>query len=108
MSAPNQSSFDPETWLPSPRFMRVKEFAERMCCSTTHILNLIKDGAIVVPQELKDSAPSGPSMRIPRASLVDFLNERKNIKAVAAANPKPVYNAASKRKPKAAKQESRP
>ncbi len=82
MSAPNQS-FDPETWLPPPPFMRVKEFGERMCCSTKHILNLIRSGAIVVPQELQDSAPSGASMRIPRASLVDFLNERMNIKAVA-------------------------
>ncbi len=98
--APNQSSFDPETWLPPPPFMRVKEFGERMCCSSKHILNLVRANAIKVPQELQDSAPSGPSMRIPRASLVDFLNERMNIKAVAAANPRPKFRPESIRRPR--------
>ncbi len=100
MSAPRESSFHPETWLPPPPFMRVIEFAKRMCCSSKHIINLIRDGAIKVPQELQDSAPSWASMRIPRASLVDFLSERMNIKAVAAANPRPKYSRKSIRRPR--------
>ncbi len=101
MSLPNESSFDPELWVPAPAFMRVKEFSERMVCSIEHILNLIRDGEIEVPVELQKSAPSGAAMRIPRASLVNFLRARSDLKAVAAANPKPTFNKKSTRRPAA-------
>ena len=81
-AAPNESNdssrFDPEEWLPQQPFFRVHEFGKRMCCSSAHISNLVQEGEIVVPQELQDSAPSRAAMRIPRASLVDFLRRRSS------------------------------
>ena len=105
MSKPNESArgaFDIESLVPQEPFMRVFQFATWMSVSYHHVVNLIKSGDLKVPEELQKSAPSKRAMRIPRAAVVEFLNARRNLKAVAAANPKPKYNKASVRRPRSA------
>ena len=70
---------DPESWVPSTPFMRVFECAALLSCTANHILDLIRADEIKVPQELKDSAKSGPAMRIPRPALIEFLRSRSSV-----------------------------
>jgi hypothetical protein len=78
VTTPNESTLDWEKLVPPPAFMRVNQFAKWLWCTDTHIIRLIRSGEIEVPQELQKSAPSGPSMRIPRASIVKFLTVRSS------------------------------
>lgn len=79
MSTYQAEPVDPETWVPSAPFMRVFECAALLSCTTKHILNLIDADELKVPQELKDSAKSGPAMRIPRPALIEFLRSRSSV-----------------------------
>jgi hypothetical protein len=74
--------------------------AKRWQTSERHWLNLIDDGEIAVCVDLRRSGSSRSMTRCTRASLLNFLTRRKDIAAVLAANPKPKYSEASRRKPK--------
>lgn len=70
---------DPETWVPSAPFMRVIHCAPFLSYTANHVLSLIREGIIKVPKKLQKSAPSGPAMRIPRASIIKFVRERSSL-----------------------------
>ena len=70
---------DPESFVPqTQQAFRVDQVAKLFQVSVNHVLNLIKQGEIVVPEERIDSAPSGPSMLVPRANIVDFVRRRSH------------------------------
>jgi len=82
-----RSQFDPESFVPrTQNSFRVDQVAELFAVTVNHILNLIKQGEIVVPKERIDSAPSGASILVPRQSLVRFVKRRQNSPARLAAN----------------------
>jgi hypothetical protein len=71
------SAFDADTFVPrSQQSFRVDQVAKLFAVTVNHILNLIKQAEIVVPQERINSAPSGASILVPRASIVDFVRRR--------------------------------
>jgi hypothetical protein len=51
--------------------------AKRWHCTSNHILNLIDSGEIKVPIDLRNKASSRAMIRIPRGSLIEFINRRK-------------------------------
>lgn len=79
MSASQPDPTDPETWVPSAPFMRVNTFAKLFSITDRHVVSLIKEGILKVPKKLQESAPSGPSMRIPRASIIKFVRQRSSL-----------------------------
>ena len=100
MSTPNENvrpPFDWESIVPPDKFMRVTHFAKWLECSTHHILNLIRSGEIQVPQELQKSAPSGAAMRIPRESILKFLEARSSRTRIAERNRKKAQRRKGKR-----------
>ncbi len=67
------------SWIPAVPFMRVHQFAKFFSVSNGHVLSLIREGSIKVPKALQESAPSGPAMRIPRASIIKFVRQRSSL-----------------------------
>lgn len=92
---------DFESMLPDWESFPVWWLAKRWCVSDEHWHNLIDDGEMMLAIDLLRTGSSRSLRRVTRASLLEFLNRRKDLKAVAEANPKPAYRAQSKRKPKA-------
>lgn len=88
--------------LPPWDFFPIWHLAERWHCSPAHIINLIASGQLPVNVDLRNLNTSRSMIRVPRKSVVAFLNARKDLAAIAEANPKPAYRDASKRKPKTA------
>jgi hypothetical protein len=81
------SYLDAESFVPdTQRSYRVDQIAELLAVTVNHILNLIKQGELVVPKERIDSAPSGASILVPRESFVHFVKRRRNSPARLAAN----------------------
>jgi hypothetical protein len=71
------STIDAESFVPNTqRSFRADQVAQLFSASANHIVNLIKSGEIVVPEESIASAPSGPSILVPRESIVDFVRRR--------------------------------
>jgi hypothetical protein len=91
MSMPNESKFviDFDKELPPWNFFPIAWCANEWHCSPEHIVNLIETGELPVGVDLRGHKSSKMMIRIPRKSLVAFLNHRKNLEAVAAANPRP-------------------
>jgi hypothetical protein len=52
------------------------EVSELWRCSVNHLSRLVDQKEIVVPQENIDRAVSRPAIRVPRASLVAFIQRR--------------------------------
>lgn len=73
-----QPDFDAEKFVPELPFVRVTQIAELLTVTNNHILSLIKERVIKVPKKLQASAPSGPAMRVPRKSVVDFVRRRSS------------------------------
>jgi hypothetical protein len=61
----------------------VHHFAKQLCCTPGHVINLIKEGAIVVPESELELArtkkKSWTVVRIPRASAISFLRMRSRL-----------------------------
>jgi hypothetical protein len=72
-----QLGFDPESFVPSTqRNYRADQVAKLFSCSVNHVVKLIKQREIILPEESIASAPSGPSILVPRESIVDFVRRR--------------------------------
>ena len=54
----------------------LREVSELWRCSVHHLSRLVDQKEIVVPQENIDRAVSRATIRVPRASLVDFIKRR--------------------------------
>jgi hypothetical protein len=54
----------------------LREIAEIWRCSIHHLSRLIDEKEILVPQENIDRAATRSTIRVPRASLVDFIKQR--------------------------------
>jgi hypothetical protein len=74
--------------------------AKRWKLSDEHWINLIDSGELKLCVDLRTPGSSRSALRITRASLLEFLHRRKDLAAVAAANPRPKYREESKRRPK--------
>lgn len=67
------SAIDAEAFVPrTQNSFRADQVAKLFSCSANHIVKLIKQGEIAVPEESIANAPSGPSILVPRESIVDF------------------------------------
>ena len=73
--------------------------AKRWRLSDSHWLRLLDDGDLKACVDLRRSGSSRSVIRITRAALLEFFHRRKDLPAVAAANPRPLYREESKRKP---------
>lgn len=73
-----QPDFDAEEFVPALPFIRVTQIADLLTVTDKHVLSLIWEGLIKVPKKLRESAPSGPAMRVPRKSVVEFVRERSS------------------------------
>ncbi len=110
MSAPNDSKFtiDFEAELPPWNFFPIAWCAKEWHCSPEHITrNLIETGELPVGIDLRGKGSSRMMIRIPRKSLVAFLNRRKDLEAVAANNPRPKFRSESIRQPRTAEDSHR-
>jgi hypothetical protein len=68
-----------ERILPAGRAkFRLDEVGRLLRVSNSHLWNLVKSRALIVPQENIDAAPSRPSIYIPRESLADFIRRRRS------------------------------
>lgn len=79
-SAPQQQKefdidFDAE--LPNFQFFPVWLLAKTWHCHRTHVVNLIEAGELKVPVDLRGANSSKSMWRVPRASIIEFLNKRK-------------------------------
>lgn len=77
------------------------EVAKIFHCSTQHFVNLIESGELRVPLDLRNKASSRAMIRVPRSSLVEFVNRRSNFEALAALNArvrKPTTSGGKKRR----------
>src|ERR1700730_5951346 len=75
-----------ESLLPkSAASISVHHFAKQWHCTPTHVTNLIKEGAIVVPESELELArtkkKSWTVVRIPRDSAISFLRARARFSA---------------------------
>lgn len=86
--------------LPPWEFFPVWQLAKSWNCSREHVANLVESGELPVGLDLRTKGSSKSMIRVPRRAVVEFLNRRKDIAAVAEANPQPAYRDASKRRPK--------
>lgn len=73
--------------LPPWDFFPVWWLAERWHCDTEHIVHLIDSGELPLGVDLRNKGSSKTMIRIPRKSVVHFLNLRKDLEAVAENNP---------------------
>ena|ERR1017187_3299066 len=75
--------------LPPWDFFPVFCLAEKWHVTTQHVINLIESGELEVGVDLRNKASSRAVIRVPRKSVVRFLNARKDLQAVADSNPSP-------------------
>ncbi len=103
--SPNESAaglkidFDQE--LPEWNFFPVHWLAKEWHCSGKHICNLIDTDELKIGIDLRGLKSSRAMIRVPRKSLVEFLNARQNREAIREANPRPKWRAESKRRARA-------
>jgi hypothetical protein len=88
-SAQAEFDIDFDDELPRWEFFPVYWLAKRWHATSQHVFNLIESGELEVGVDLRNKASSRTMIRVPRKSVVRFLNKRKNLQAVAAANPSP-------------------
>ena len=63
--------------LPAGReFFRISEVAEIWSCHGTHVMRLIECGALAAAVDLRLPGTSKAMVRIPRATLIEFLEKR--------------------------------
>jgi hypothetical protein len=63
--------------LPPQDFFPVWQLARIWKAHRQHVINLIESGELKVPVDLRNKASSRSMIRVPRASVVEFLNRRK-------------------------------
>lgn len=93
-------NLDFEAMLPDWDGFPVWWLEKRWQVSDEHWHNLIERGELKCCVDLRVPGSSRALRRVTRASLLEFLHRRKDIQAVADANPRPLYREESKRKPK--------
>lgn len=75
----DEPEFDFEHGLPPGReFFRLPELACLWRCHPTHIQRLIDSGELPISVDLRGPGASKSMQRVPRASVVAFLNRRKS------------------------------
>ncbi len=57
--------------------------------TTQHLSNLIESGALQCPFDIRNNGSSRAAIRVPRPFVLKFIQERKDLQAVADANPAP-------------------
>ena len=63
--------------LPTGReFFSLREVAEMWSCHGTHVMRLIECGALAAAVDLRLPGTSKAMVRIPRATLIEFLEKR--------------------------------
>lgn len=109
MSAPNESKFslDFAAMLPDWDGFPVWWLAKRWKISDEHWQNLIDRGELKACVDLRTPGSSRSVLRVTRASLLEFFHRRKDIHAVADANPRPAYREESIRRPRIATRKTR-
>lgn len=76
----NQGEFDFDNELPPGReFFPVRELAALWRCTIKHVHNLIDSGELETTVNLKHPNAKKSMRRVPRKSVVDFLNRRKGL-----------------------------
>lgn len=103
MSAPNESSksvIDYEAVLPDWDGFPIWWLAKRWQVTDQHILNLVESRQIACAVDLRNKGSSRATIRIPRKAVIAFLNTRRDLEAVASANPRPKYRAETVRRPR--------
>jgi hypothetical protein len=86
--------------LPPWDFFPVWWLAKSWHGSDEHVLRLIEKGELPVGVDLRSPGASRSMIRIPRKSVIEFLNRRKNLEGIATKARSVNYNEASKRRPK--------
>ena len=89
MNSPTAAKFtiDFNEELPVWDFFPLWWLAKHWHCDARHVFNLIESGEIKVVVDLRNKASSKTMIRVPRKSVVEFLNRRRDLKAVAENNP---------------------
>lgn len=59
------------------KLVGVPQLAKEWHCTTQHIFNLIEEGQLPGAVDLRGKAATKTMIRVPRASVVEFLNRRK-------------------------------
>lgn len=88
---PKQTEFDIDfnAELPPQDFFPVWQLAKSWRCSPEHVIRLVESGELPVGLDLRNKASSKTMIRVPRKSVVKFLTRRKDMAAIAEANPYP-------------------
>src|SRR6266446_5915137 len=91
MAERKQSEFDIDFGqeLPPQDFFPVWQLAKIWHCSSEHVTRLVESEELPVGVDLRNKASSKTMIRVPRKSVVEFLNRRKDREAIAEANPYP-------------------
>lgn len=97
-----ESEIDFGQELPRQDFFPTWQLARLWHCTAQHVVNLVESGELLIALDLRGKASSKSMIRVPRKAVVRFLNARKDLAAIAEANPRPAYRDASKRKARAA------
>lgn len=63
--------------LPQQEFFPVWQLAKLWKANRQHIINLIESGELKVPVDLRGKAATKTMIRVPRGSVIEFLNRRK-------------------------------
>ncbi len=63
--------------------------AKRWKVSVQHVFNLVESGEIPVAVDLRNLKSSKACIRVPRKSVVAFLNKRKDLVTIAESSPQP-------------------
>jgi hypothetical protein len=65
-----------EKLIPNLPFLRLDQLGRLFRVSVEHLYSFVTSGELVVPKELLESAQSRPCIRVPRASIIDFIRRR--------------------------------
>jgi hypothetical protein len=99
MGTTTQPDFDFEHDLPAGvDSFSLHWLAKRWKCSVTHVIHLVEAGEFKVAVDLRNRNSSKACIRLPRAAVVAFLNERKDLAKIAETNPQPKPREKRKRK----------
>ncbi len=102
MNTPHESklTIDFEKELPPWDFFPLWWLAQRLHVTSKHVNTLIDTGEIDCAVDIRGKGSSRATIRVPRNAVIKFLIARKDVEAVAAANPRPKFRSESVRRPR--------